>query len=244
MFCEPRAPVSGPEAVTPGASARGGGPARRVRRRREPGELRPAAWKAGATGHHTGNLGRRGTGGAGGWLKDAEISSSNSSRSHCGSAQITSANAVSNSRVSRSMPITLPVTGRAAEVLGVQQAFLRSLDAVGAVSPARSAGGRRRYTRRQLAFAAGQGTVRRGLHAGHGAAHPGTGRRPGRRACPDRPAARTAHRAAAPRTVAQSVLAPAGTRWNGCPGAVSRRQVLSGTAAKIWICIQLYSGSR
>ena len=45
-------------------------------------------------------------------------------------------------------------TGRAAEVLGVQQAFLRSLDDVGAVSPARSEGGRRRYTRRQLAFAA------------------------------------------------------------------------------------------
>jgi MerR family transcriptional regulator, heat shock protein HspR len=45
-------------------------------------------------------------------------------------------------------------TGRAAEVLGVQQAFLRSLDAAGAVTPQRSAGGRRRYTRRQLAFAA------------------------------------------------------------------------------------------
>jgi DNA-binding transcriptional MerR regulator len=45
-------------------------------------------------------------------------------------------------------------TGRAAEVLNVRQAFLRSLDAVGAVSPARSDGGRRRYTRRQLAFAA------------------------------------------------------------------------------------------
>jgi DNA-binding transcriptional MerR regulator len=45
-------------------------------------------------------------------------------------------------------------TGRAAEVLGVQQAFLRSLDAAGAVSPARSGGGRRRYSRRQLAFAA------------------------------------------------------------------------------------------
>ena len=45
-------------------------------------------------------------------------------------------------------------TGRAAEVLGVQQAFLRSLDAVGAVSPQRTGGGRRRYTRRQLAFAA------------------------------------------------------------------------------------------
>ena len=45
-------------------------------------------------------------------------------------------------------------TGRAAEVLGVRQAFLRSLDAARAVRPARSAGGRRRYSRRQLAFAA------------------------------------------------------------------------------------------
>ncbi|MGE5133709.1 MAG: helix-turn-helix domain-containing protein, partial [Gemmatimonadota bacterium] len=42
----------------------------------------------------------------------------------------------------------------AAEVLGVRQAFLRSLDAAGAVIPQRSAGGRRRYSRRQLAFAA------------------------------------------------------------------------------------------
>jgi len=39
-------------------------------------------------------------------------------------------------------------------VLGVRQAFLRSLDAAGAVSPERSDGGRRRYTRQQLAFAA------------------------------------------------------------------------------------------
>jgi MerR family transcriptional regulator, heat shock protein HspR len=45
-------------------------------------------------------------------------------------------------------------TGRAAEVRGVRQAFLRALDAAGAVTPQRSAGGRRRYTRRQLAFAA------------------------------------------------------------------------------------------
>jgi MerR family transcriptional regulator, heat shock protein HspR len=45
-------------------------------------------------------------------------------------------------------------TGRAAEVLGVQQAFLRALDTAGAVTPQRSDGGRRRYTRRQLAFAA------------------------------------------------------------------------------------------
>jgi MerR family transcriptional regulator, heat shock protein HspR len=44
-------------------------------------------------------------------------------------------------------------TGRAAEVLGVQQAFLRALDAAGAITPQRSAGGHRRYTRRQLAFA-------------------------------------------------------------------------------------------
>ena len=45
-------------------------------------------------------------------------------------------------------------TGRAAEVLGVRQAFLRSLDAAGAVRPQCTAGGRRRYSRRQLAFAA------------------------------------------------------------------------------------------
>ena len=45
-------------------------------------------------------------------------------------------------------------TGRAAEVLGVRQAFLRSLDTAGAVTPQRTAGGRRRYSRRQLAFAA------------------------------------------------------------------------------------------
>jgi MerR family transcriptional regulator, heat shock protein HspR len=45
-------------------------------------------------------------------------------------------------------------TGQAAEVLGVQQAFLRSLDAAGAVRPQRTPGGRRRYSRRQLAFAA------------------------------------------------------------------------------------------
>ena len=55
-------------------------------------------------------------------------------------------------------------TGRAAEVLGVRQAFLRSLDAAGAVRPARSAGGRRRYSRRQLAFAA---RIRQLLDQGH-----------------------------------------------------------------------------
>ncbi|MBO0776695.1 MAG: MerR family transcriptional regulator [Actinobacteria bacterium] len=44
-------------------------------------------------------------------------------------------------------------TGQGAAVLGVQQAFLRALDDVGAVTPVRSAGNHRRYTRRQLAYA-------------------------------------------------------------------------------------------
>lgn len=55
-------------------------------------------------------------------------------------------------------------TGQAAEVLGVSQAFLRSLDTAGAVTAQRSAGGRRIYTRRQLAFAA---RVRELLDQGH-----------------------------------------------------------------------------
>jgi MerR family transcriptional regulator/heat shock protein HspR len=44
--------------------------------------------------------------------------------------------------------------GQAAELLEVQPAFLRSLDAAGVVSPGRSAGGHRRYSRRQLERAA------------------------------------------------------------------------------------------
>jgi MerR family transcriptional regulator, heat shock protein HspR len=55
-------------------------------------------------------------------------------------------------------------TGRAAEVLGVRQAFLRSLDAAGAVRPQRTTGGRRRYSRRQLALAA---RIRELLDQGH-----------------------------------------------------------------------------
>jgi MerR family transcriptional regulator, heat shock protein HspR len=55
-------------------------------------------------------------------------------------------------------------TGRAAAALGVQQAFLRALDAAGAVTPQRSDGGHRRYTRRQLAFA---GRIRELLDQGH-----------------------------------------------------------------------------
>jgi len=43
--------------------------------------------------------------------------------------------------------------GRAAELLGVTQAFLRSLDTAKLVSPARSEGGHRRYSRYQLRIA-------------------------------------------------------------------------------------------
>src|SRR4051812_35160215 len=43
--------------------------------------------------------------------------------------------------------------GQAAQLLDVQPAFLRSLDAAGALTPQRSGGGHRRYSRRQLEFA-------------------------------------------------------------------------------------------
>jgi len=44
--------------------------------------------------------------------------------------------------------------GQAAQLLGVRPAFLRSLDAAGVLTPQRSPGGHRRYSRRQLALAA------------------------------------------------------------------------------------------
>jgi DNA-binding transcriptional MerR regulator len=44
--------------------------------------------------------------------------------------------------------------GQAAELLEVQPAFLRSLDAAGVLHPHRSGGGHRRYSRRQLTMAA------------------------------------------------------------------------------------------
>ena len=43
--------------------------------------------------------------------------------------------------------------GQDAQLLGVQPAFLRSLDAAGVITPKRSDGGHRRYSRRQLALA-------------------------------------------------------------------------------------------
>jgi MerR family transcriptional regulator, heat shock protein HspR len=43
---------------------------------------------------------------------------------------------------------------QAADLLGVQAAFLRSLDTSGVLAPHRSPGGHRRYSRQQLALAA------------------------------------------------------------------------------------------
>jgi DNA-binding transcriptional MerR regulator len=53
---------------------------------------------------------------------------------------------------------------QAAELLGVQAAFLRSLDSSGVLQPHRSPGGHRRYSRHQLALAA---RVRSLLDDGH-----------------------------------------------------------------------------
>ena len=44
--------------------------------------------------------------------------------------------------------------GRAADILGTTQGFLRSLDENGLIQPQRSAGGHRRYSRHQLRLAA------------------------------------------------------------------------------------------
>lgn len=44
--------------------------------------------------------------------------------------------------------------GRAADMLGATQNFLRSLDEAGLIKPQRSAGGHRRYSRHQLRIAA------------------------------------------------------------------------------------------
>ena len=53
---------------------------------------------------------------------------------------------------------------QAAELLGVQAAFLRSLDSSGVLHPSRSPGGHRRYSRHQLELAARMRTL---LDDGH-----------------------------------------------------------------------------
>ncbi|TDP96468.1 helix-turn-helix domain-containing protein [Labedaea rhizosphaerae] len=55
-------------------------------------------------------------------------------------------------------------TGQAAKMLGVQEAFLRSLETHDLVRPERSEGGHRRYSRRQLTLVA---RVREQLDEGH-----------------------------------------------------------------------------
>jgi DNA-binding transcriptional MerR regulator len=60
---------------------------------------------------------------------------------------------------------------QAAELLGVQAAFLRSLDGSGVLQPYRSSGGHRRYSRQQLTLAA---RIRGLLDDGHSLASAGT----------------------------------------------------------------------
>jgi DNA-binding transcriptional MerR regulator len=60
---------------------------------------------------------------------------------------------------------------QAAELLGVQAAFLRSLDSGGVLEPYRSPGGHRRYSRTQLTLAA---RLRGLLDDGHSLASAGT----------------------------------------------------------------------
>jgi DNA-binding transcriptional MerR regulator len=60
---------------------------------------------------------------------------------------------------------------QAAELLGVQAAFLRSLDGSGVLQPFRSPGGHRRYSRSQLSMAARLRTL---LDDGHPLASAGT----------------------------------------------------------------------
>lgn len=55
-------------------------------------------------------------------------------------------------------------TGQAADLLGVEQPFLRSLDSAGVVSPERSGGGHRRYSRHQLGIV---GRIRELFDEGH-----------------------------------------------------------------------------
>lgn len=55
-------------------------------------------------------------------------------------------------------------TGQAARLLGVQEAFLRSLDTAELLRPQRSDGGHRRYSRSQLEFA---GRIRVLFDEGH-----------------------------------------------------------------------------
>lgn len=55
-------------------------------------------------------------------------------------------------------------TGQVAKLLGVQEAFLRSLDAADLVRPQRSEGGHRRYSRRQLTLVV---RLREQLDEGH-----------------------------------------------------------------------------
>ena len=77
--------------------------------------------------------------------------------------------------------------GRAAEIIGVSPDFLRRIGDLKLITPLRSAGGHRRYSRYQLRLATrARGTVRPGHRAGSGLPHHHP-RRPTRRSAPTQP---------------------------------------------------------
>ncbi|MGW0058248.1 MerR family DNA-binding transcriptional regulator [Nocardia nova] len=71
--------------------------------------------------------------------------------------------------------------GRAADMLGTPQAFLRSLDEAKLITPQRSAGGHRRYSRYQLRIAARARELPRPRHTPRGGLPDHHPRRPTRR---------------------------------------------------------------
>ena len=107
---------------------------------------------------------------------------------------------------------------QAAELLGVQAAFLRSLDAAGVLAPHRSAGGHRRYSRAQLGLAA---RLRELLDDGHTLAS----------AEADRGAAGRAGRRPRRRRPAPVRRRPAALRRHGRPGSPS---VPAGGSRRTW----------
>ena len=78
--------------------------------------------------------------------------------------------------------VPLYTVGQVADMLGVQAAFLRRLDTLNVVSPSRSAGGQRRYTRLEIeGIHAVTELIGEGFTVAGGTAHPGAasrGRRP------------------------------------------------------------------
>ena len=76
------------------------------------------------------------------------------SRDRTGATMAPRLTAADTERLEADQDYPVATMGEAARLLGVQPAFLRSLDAAGFLTPQRSPGGHRRYSRHQLALAA------------------------------------------------------------------------------------------